>query len=216
VATDSDLIANRLGDCVKILNQLRIHAYELIAVDIARIIEPLYMDTTQESSTARPVLSEQDMQDLDDILNNDAFYYELCTLLCNGELGPQSQYRRVLAAPPMTMVTRSGRGNPSTAPRAVKVPHAVRAYNTYAGASGFQPFKNQVRHLFHTAVARLTMKSVKHAMRGHYLGSKVRQVIECYLTGLRVLQIMSLRLLVARITSIVFWGGHHPGGQECH
>ncbi|KAF9342175.1 hypothetical protein BGX34_008635, partial [Mortierella sp. NVP85] len=101
------------------------------------------MDMPQQPATTRPALSDQDKADLEDILNNKTFYYELGTLLCNGQLGPQSQYMRTLSAPPRSMGTRSMPGGASAAPRTVNVPHAVRAYEAYAGSSGFQPFKNQ-------------------------------------------------------------------------
>ena len=193
VANATSAISDRLRSCTKILNQLRIHAYEIIALDIATLLQGRYQVgpvqqtsiltssstqgelTSSSSPQAIPPLPQQAQEDLEDLLTNNGFYYSLATLLCTGSLGRQSEYERNVNAPERRMATRH---TPLGTPRAQPaVPHAKRAFDRYKQLTQFVPFDQQVSHMFRGTVPRLTMLAVKYAIRAHYLGTKVEDLI---------------------------------------
>ncbi|KAF9280726.1 hypothetical protein BGZ68_007048 [Mortierella alpina] len=172
---EAKIVANTIQSAAVLLNKIQVHAYELIAWEIASIIGP--------SST--PQLTASQRSDLEDIVDSDAFYFSLATLLCQGGLGVNSQYQRQLSAPPRTMGTRRTAAGVARGP--VEVPHAQRAFESYQNASGFVPFfTREVKQglggvkvqsstgsaTFSSTAARLALSSVKAAVRMHYLGSK--------------------------------------------
>ncbi|KAI1286587.1 hypothetical protein EDD11_000199, partial [Mortierella claussenii] len=181
-APEATLISNRLQSCVSILNEMRVRAYEIIALDIARILGPRYSvlrdetigPGTQPGATAQPApplgpLSNQDLSDLQDILENPTFYAEMATLLADGQLGPGSQYMRNLAAAGQTR-TISTRHTPAETPRSMPpVPHAVRAYGLYREKTNLTALGREAG--IRSTVPRLAMRAVMHAMRMHYMGS---------------------------------------------
>ncbi|KAF9945248.1 hypothetical protein BGZ72_001530 [Mortierella alpina] len=76
--------------------------------DVASLISPDSVEnasSASNSSTPRP-LSSSKKDDLDDILESDGFYFSIATLLCQGNLGSNSQYQRQLDAAPRTIRTR--------------------------------------------------------------------------------------------------------------
>ncbi|KAF9574392.1 hypothetical protein EC968_006552 [Mortierella alpina] len=183
-AREAKTVAETIQGAAAILNKIQVHAYELIALDIASIISPDTLESTSSSSSsATPRLSASQKSDLADILESDAFYFSIATLLCQGSLGANSQYQRQLDAPPRTMGTRR---TAAGTPRTIEVPHAQRAFDRYKEASGFRPFFDRQPQIgrrgrvhsttggptFPTTVARLSLSSVKAAVRMHYLGSK--------------------------------------------
>ncbi|KAF9950747.1 hypothetical protein BGZ72_007645, partial [Mortierella alpina] len=138
-ATEARIVAETIQDAAALLNKIQVCAYELIALDIASIISPDSVENTSNaSSTSTPHLTSRQIKDLDDILESDAFYYSVATLLCQGSLGSNSQYARQLDAPPRTMGTR--RTAAGTSRGSIEVPHAQRAFDRYKDASGFTPF----------------------------------------------------------------------------
>ncbi|CAO3570187.1 unnamed protein product [Mortierella alpina] len=186
-ASEARIIAETIQDAAGLLNKIQVYAYELIALDIASIISPDSVESTSStssSSTPRPLTSSH-QSDLDDILESDAFYFSIATLLCQGNLGPNSQYQRQLDAPPRTMGTRRTTAGSPREP--IQIPHAQRAFDRYKEASGFTPlFTREAEQgrrgrkvqsiaggsTFPATVARLSLSSVKAAVRMHYLGSK--------------------------------------------
>ncbi|KAG0197346.1 hypothetical protein BGX28_009166, partial [Mortierella sp. GBA30] len=70
------------------MNQLQAHAYEIIALDIATIINSAVSSTSSGThSSAEFGFSSDQIRDLDDHLNDINLYYNLGTLLFNGNLG---------------------------------------------------------------------------------------------------------------------------------
>ncbi|KAG9319191.1 hypothetical protein KVV02_003033 [Mortierella alpina] len=124
---EAQMVADTIQSTAALLNKIQVHAYELIALDIASII-----------SSSTPHLTSSQKNDLEDILESDAFYFSVVTLLCKGSLGANSQYQRQLAAPPRTMGTRQTAAGTPRGP--VEIPHAQRAFDCYKEASGFTPF----------------------------------------------------------------------------
>ncbi|KAF9961741.1 hypothetical protein BGZ65_010263, partial [Modicella reniformis] len=185
-SSDHKKISDRLSSCVRALNQMRIHAYEIIALDIARILGDRYkpsvpdpkgkaIQTTTEQGSM-PAFTGENLSDLDDILDNLNFYYALCTLLCQGRRGAQTAAQRIQTAPPRTMSTRStaaGTSARETIPISDKDTHPDRAYQAYLRHTNLLPFSQQFPgKMFAATVARLTLATVKHAFRAHYMGSK--------------------------------------------
>ena len=116
--------------------------------------------------------NDQRLCDLKDILENEGFYYSVCTLLCSGKLGAMSRYERIRNALATTMATRR---TPAGSRAAMQVPHAQRVYDRYKAASAFIPFADQgIISMFPSTVARLAVRMVMNAIRAHYYGSKVR------------------------------------------
>ena len=186
-AREARIVAETIQDAAALLNKIQVYAYELIALDIASIISPDSVENTSSaSSTSTPHLTSHQMKDLDDILESDEFYYSVATLLCQGSLGSNSQYARQLDAPPRTMGTRRTAAGTPRGP--IEAPHAQRAFDRYKDASGFTPFfTRQAAHggsggrqvqsmtggaTFPATATRLSLSSVKAAVRMHYLGSK--------------------------------------------
>ncbi|KAF9949650.1 hypothetical protein BGZ72_008598 [Mortierella alpina] len=172
---EAKVIADTLRESVMILNRIQLAAYEVLALDIATILNPAEAD-------ANP--SEAELSDLDDILQDNNFYFTLGTLLCQGSVGDNSPVKALMNAPARTMSTRS---TSASAPRPeAKEPHSLRAFRNYELASGYEaPFQrarqggkmwlqSKVPGLptFPSSVARLSMMSVQAAMRGHFLGSR--------------------------------------------
>ncbi|KAF9975593.1 hypothetical protein BGZ75_000457, partial [Mortierella antarctica] len=195
-AAEAKTISTSLLDAVMIINNIQRFAYEVIALDIATIVSaaaaravpPLAAQASSSSAsqtTSAPLsrLSNNEQKDLQDLLEDHAFYHSLATLLCTGSLGPQSRYERRLNAPQRTMTTRSSaRGAPPLAP--LQVPHVVQAYNRYQGATGYQPFfrrqaaqrgqelvSNTAGPVFPATVPALALHAVMTAIKSHYLGS---------------------------------------------
>lgn len=192
---DHEAITTRLNSCVKALNQMRTHAYEIVALDISRILGDRYKPSVQTAVPPSP-LSARDLSDLSDILDNLGFYHSLCTLLCQGKIGPNSRAARLREAPPPTIMTRSRATASSTSSTSTSQPapevetesHAERAYQEYRKHTSIEPFTKQFQgNMFPSTVARLALSAVKHAVRAHYLGSKVcrfnkTHIVLCHLS----------------------------------
>lgn len=181
---EAKTIADTLRESVMILNRIQLAAFELLALDITTILAPTAADAGPSTPTQPKNLSKADLSDLDDILQDNNFYFTLGTLLCQGDVGDNSPIKAQMNAPARTMSTRS---TPASAPRPkAKEPHSFRAFRNYELASGYEsPFQRarqgikqwvqsrvQGRPTFPSTVARLSMMSVQAAMRGHFLGSK--------------------------------------------
>ncbi|KAF9279374.1 hypothetical protein BGZ68_007963, partial [Mortierella alpina] len=176
------------------MNQLQTHAYEIIALDIATILNSSESSSsTQQISDPTFQLSNGQLADLDDLLNNISFYYNLGTLLLNGSLGPASEYERRKSAPARTISTRRKAAAVQTPQEEIPVPHAVRAFELYKAKTGFVPFNLRAEssaydqgqssssvqasrlgpaQKYNANAIRLSLRSVKSAIRGHYIGSK--------------------------------------------
>ncbi|CAO3565455.1 unnamed protein product [Mortierella alpina] len=187
---EAKTISTTLQDAVMILNKIQVIAYEVIALDIASIDDAATRRAQQSSSSAQAAssvvamyqLTNDEKKDLQDLLEDQAFYHSLATLICTGSLGAQSQYERAKSAPERTISTRStAQGAPRVQP---KVPHAVRAYERYTKASGVAPFFTRRRAagvyelvsktggpVFPATVPRLALHAVMSAIRNHYMGS---------------------------------------------
>ncbi|KAG0195200.1 hypothetical protein BGX28_002010, partial [Mortierella sp. GBA30] len=198
------VIATKLRTTALMMNQLQAHAYEIIALDIATIINSAGSSSSSGThSSAQFGFSSDQIRDLDNLVNDINFYYNLGTLLLNGNLGPASEYERLRRAPKRTISTRrtSVENAPHRSQEDVPKPHALRAFEQYQAKTGFLPFNlrdeispssrtqsssqassqmwtsssvsSQAQSEKYTANAvRLSMRAVKSAIRGHYIGSK--------------------------------------------
>ncbi|KAF9920456.1 hypothetical protein BGZ67_001264, partial [Mortierella alpina] len=68
---EAQMVADTIQSTAALLNKIQVHVYELIALDIASII-----------SSSTPHLTSSQKNDLEDILESDAFYFSIATLLC--------------------------------------------------------------------------------------------------------------------------------------
>ncbi|KAF9936049.1 hypothetical protein BGZ70_006829, partial [Mortierella alpina] len=117
------IVTKNLRSTALVMNQLQTHAYEIIALDIATIINSA--QSTSSTMQISPLQPTQDqLGDLDDLLDNQNFYYNLGTLLLNGGLGPASEYERRKRAPKRTVSTRRTSAIVQAPPEEVVVPHS--------------------------------------------------------------------------------------------
>ncbi|KAF9995327.1 hypothetical protein BGZ65_009018, partial [Modicella reniformis] len=128
------------------------------------------LTSSSSSPQAMQMLTPEALQDLDDLLNDNKFYYSLATLLCTGKFGRQSEYMRNLNAPERSMGTRSTSVDTPRPPSVVL--HAKRAFDRYVLLTQFVPFSEQKPNMFRATVLRLAILAVKYAIRAHYLGIK--------------------------------------------
>ncbi|KAF8927120.1 hypothetical protein BGZ58_010617 [Dissophora ornata] len=154
---------------VVIQNRIQMHMFEAIALDIFQLIAS--WDTTTDDV--------QRKADIQDILDNKAFYFALDTLFCSGQQGRQSQAARAMNAPTRTIGTRNRPIVSPAAPQPQPQPqpqsaaaHAQNAFDSYKAFTGFVPFRQQQQGFFPSTVSRLVALAVYNAVRAHYYGAK--------------------------------------------